>query len=289
MEINEITHFLPPISTETEETSFGAGREERLDLMAYAIEFKRQMIKENYPAAIDAATHILDILKEHPELITWKPDESIANIRGQRAFAYFMGGNYEAAGKDLQWIEAHADLSTERQAQKLRGIIEYLAGKGTALLEAAANRGDLMALLVLNQPENTTPPKTEWLNLNQKDKIQKLIEGRHYASLIEEINQMEFPNHRWFSEDSEERNYLALRGVCHALRGHYELAVQDLDSADRLWFQRHGFEKALVYAQAGQKEDALKILNKEDTTWEFIEGSWLNNFPAELVRQLVRK
>lgn len=278
MEINEMTHLLPPISTETEPNSDIFRREEYLDLMAYGIEFQRQMEKENYQGAIDAATRLLDLFKQHPSFLAWKGEDSMAEAHVQRAYAYFMNGDYEAASKDLQWVEAHVNLSGEHQTQKIRGIVEYLAGNGTAALEAAANRGDLMAMLVLNQLENTNPPKTEWLLLSQEDRIQKLIEGKHYAAVIEEINKM--PYNRLFSEKSDEFNWLALRGVCHALRGHYELAVEDLDRADQHWFKHYDLEKALVYAQAGHKEDALKILNKA-------ENPWRDKFPVELVRQVI--
>lgn len=261
MEINSLTdidYLLPPMS-ETTETDFRWSMETIwLDVMALSVEAQRCMKKGEYEKGADAITKMIELVKANPKLredYFFGPD--MTELHGQRAHFYILARNFNAAAADLEWIEHNASLSTEYDAKFVRGWVELFQGKDSKALRECADRGNLMALLLLNDPENENAPKTEWSFLPLDERIQKLLANRHYAQVIEEIDN----GHRYDSE------YYAIKGVCYALRGNMLQAIQHLDRAQdssAWYFSDCKNELALVYIMAGQKDRALHVIKKEE-------------------------
>lgn len=277
-EISDISYLLPPMSTETdssESTAWDSGL--YLDYMILSMEIQRCLKNGDYLDAAEKTTQLIELTKEHPLFAyddSYKVDNFIT-LRAQRAHCYILAKNYDAALPDLNWITTHGELSRENEVHVLEGLIDILQGREPNGLKGPADRGGRLSLLLLNEPENLESPKTDWLLLPPKERIQKLIEGRHYAAAIEEIDRMDLNSYRWgWNSDNE---FLALRGVCYALRGNYVQAINDYKNCGFFFEQKH--ELAVIYSMAGEQERALHALKYVDSA----------DIQATLIRQLIEK
>lgn len=259
-EISDISYLLPPMTTETEFTDSTEDSAFWLDYMILSMEYTRSMKREDYVKAADQATQMMEFIKEHCAIDSDGSQFSMLHI--QRAHAYAMAKDYDAALSDLQWVEHHAPVDTSNQVEVCEGVIQLLQGKDTPLLQKQAAKGNRLALLLANAPENLEPPKTEWLILPIEERIQKLAEGRHYGLVIEEIEKMDINSYnRWWNSTGE-NDLLALRGACYALRGNYLQAINSYKNRS-YYYPEYNKELAVVYTTAGEKERALKALDKQ--------------------------
>lgn len=258
-EISDISYLLPPMTTETDSTDSTEDSDLYMDYIIFSMEYTRAMQKEEYVQAAEFATQLIELAKEHPFRYGSLNDQFIM-MRAQRAHAYVMAKDYDAASNDLQWIDQHAPVFAGNQVQVFEGVIQLLQGKEATLLQKQAAKGNRLAMLIANTPENLEPPKTEWLMLPREERIQKLVEGRHYGLVIEEIEKMDIESYMWCNTTSDQ-DWIALRGACYALRGNFVQAINSFK--DQEYSHEYNKELAIVYAMAGQKERALKALDKQ--------------------------
>ena len=201
--------------------------------------------------------------------------DSFISLHEQRAHCYILAKDYDAALPDLDWVSKHGEISKRDEADVIKGLIDILQGREPSGLKRTAHEGDRLSLLLLNQPENTESPKTDWLLLPPKERIQKLIAESHYAAAIEEIDRLDISPPRWgWNSDNE---LVALRGVCYALRGNYVQAISDYKCRGVFFKQEH--ELAVIYSMAGEQERALRVLKDADST----------DIHATLIRQWIEK
>lgn len=259
-EISDISYLLPPMTTETELTDSTADSALWLDYMILSMEYTRSMKREDYVKAADQATQMMEFMKAHQVPFDAQGSQ-YSMLHVQRAHAYVMAQDYDAALNDLQWVENHAPISAGNQVELCEGVIQLLQGKEATLLQKQAAKGNRLAMLLANAPENLEPPKTEWAILPIEERIQKLAEGRHYGLVIEEIEKMDIKSYnRWWNSTGD-NDLLALRGACYALRGNYLQAINSYK--DRSYYSEYNKELAVVYSMAGEHERALKALDKQ--------------------------
>jgi tetratricopeptide (TPR) repeat protein len=259
-DFSDISYLLPPITKTTEPDSWESEDSAlELDFMVLAIEYERSMKRENFDKAADCITQLIEMSKQNPRDFPAYRNE-FAELHLKRAYAYAMAKDYDAAVNDLQWIEQHAPVSSGNQAEVLEGIVQLLQGKEATLLQKQAAKGNLLAMLLANQPENLEAPKTEWVILPREEQIQKLVEGRHYTLAIEQIDKMDL--HTWdWQKRMQNDKWIALRGVCYALKGNHLQAINELK--DHGYYASYNKELAVIYAMAGEKERAEKALKKQ--------------------------
>lgn len=271
-EISDISYLLPPMTTETEFTDSTEDSALWLDYMILSMEYTRSMKREDYVKAADQATQMMEFIKNHPAAID-SDGSQFSMLHLQRAHAYAMAKDYDAAFNDLQWVENHARISSGNHVEVCQGMIQLLQENDPSLLQKQAAKGNRIAMLLANAPENAEPPKTEWLILPIEERIQKLAEGRHYGLVIEEIEKMDINSYnRWWNSTGD-NDLLALRGACYALRGNYLQAIHSYK--DRSYYSEYNKELAVVYAMAGEKERALKALDQQ----------FQSDLPSDLIRQ----
>jgi hypothetical protein len=261
-DLSDISYLLPPMTKTTDFDSLDSVTEDSalmLDYMVLAMEYQRSMKREDYAKAADCATQLIELLKQHPVSFEYR-GEQFTSLHEQRAHAYVMAKDYNAALSDLEWVQQHASISVGKKAQVTEGIIHLLQGNNSTVLRDQAAKGNLLAMLLANQPENLEPPKTDWMLLTREERIQKLVEGRHYESVIEEIDRMNIQPWDWNNRVQNDK-WLALKGVCYALRGNHTQAISNLK--DRGFFENFNPELAVVYTMAGEKERAEKALEKQ--------------------------
>lgn len=260
-DLSDISYLLPPMTKTTEFDSFDTVTEDSglyLDYAVLAMEYARSMKRGDYAKAADCATQMIEMMKQHPDPYQARGYE-FTTLHLNRAHAYVMAKDYDAATNDLQWVEQHAPIAEGNKAKVVEGMIHLLQGSNSTVLREQAAKGNLLAMLLANQPENLEPPKTEWMVLPREERIQKLVEGRHYEKAIEEIDKMDIKPWDWNNREKNDK-MLALRGVCYALRGNHLQAINDLK--DRGFFYEYKKELAVIYAMSGEKERAEKVLDK---------------------------
>lgn len=275
MQIKDI--HLPPISTNHDTESgfeFPTGNLEHLALVFQA---RVCMKKGDYAGALEPLTKMLEMdLYTDLEIAVMNRAHDFVT----RAECYTHLGRFAEAEADLAQVGQYASLSTEWRLDVPMGLLQQLQGKEALSLREAANRGEPFALLLLNEPESPLPPNPEWRILPIEERIKALMAGRHYTQAIAEINQMPPAA---LSCSTSSTSWIAARAACYALRGNDAQAILDYDEAhDMCFFAQHNLEKAVVYARAGQKEDALKLLEKEKPFFGYYSQ------PQELLLTLLR-
>jgi hypothetical protein len=234
------------------------------------------MKKKQYREAADAATRLIELIEQNPRFAGPWREQQFTELYGQRAVALALNKDYDAALGDLRWIETHAALSTGYEVQTMIGFIEILQGKEGEALKIPAAKGNPLALLLLQAPENKEPPKTEWLLLSPEDQIRKYVERGHYAQAIEALEKYDLVS--TYGSYRSDPDWLALRGVCYALRGNWVQAAKDLTEAHERSFRGYPNELALIYAMAGHRDRAIKILDKR---------TYFHHPLTELIRQRI--
>ena len=277
--LSDIEFILPTVSTPTTDTDDAWTGPEYYDMMVLVYDYERCMKKGQFREAADAATQMIDLVKQYPAIFGHIYEWSgAATLYGKRATSLVFAKDYNAALDDLQRISKYAPLSEECELDVAAGLIHLLQGRDGGCLEKSAARSNPLALLLLNAPESQTPPDTVWFFLPDEEKMQKLLQGRHYAEAIQMIDEID-PNSGYWNDSLDDR-WLALRGVCYALRGNLTQAAQDLTRANSHYFSEYRNELALVYAMAGQRDRALKMWKKNPETESMI---------GELVRQRIEQ
>ncbi len=260
---SDISYLLPPITQTTEIDSLNIVEEDSKlywDYMVQFVEYQRSMKRGDYTKAIESSTQMIETGKQTSKNPLQFSVNDFNRLHQKRAHAYIMAKDYDAADNDLQWVEQHASLSEGNEMEVLRGMVQLLQGKDPTLLQKQAGKGNLLAMLVAGMQENTEPPKTEWMLLSREERIQKLIQGRHYEQAIEELDKMDLNSENW--TQIEEGKWSALKGVCYALRGNYLQAIRQLKQNTTPFTENHE-RLAIVYTKAGQKERAEKELGKQ--------------------------
>jgi tetratricopeptide (TPR) repeat protein len=262
--LSDISYLLPSMTQTTECDSLNAAEEDStlyFDFIVLSAEYQRSMKRGDYTKAIECSTQMLEMGRQNSNPFHISGDDFVT-LHEKRAHAYIMAKEYDAAASDLEWIEGHSPLSEGNQAEVLRGMVQLLQGKDPILLQKQAGKGNLLAMLLANLRENTEAPKTEWMLLSREERIQKLVEGRHYEQVIEEIDKMDLNPQNW-NQRIENRKWSALKGVCYALRGNYLQAINEFKENNL--FTDHQ-KLAVVYTKAAQKERAEKELGKRFET-----------------------
>ncbi|HSX10311.1 MAG TPA: hypothetical protein VLF94_01145 [Chlamydiales bacterium] len=268
--LSDIEYLLPTLNEDTFNDTVW-GETQFLECQLLASQYQLSLKQGDFHQAAETLTKLIEFTKrtkEHHSFDLY----TFYEMHLERARCYVLAKEYDAALDDIAWISAHAPLRVEQQLQSTEALIQLMQGnKDPLALHAAAAHGDLIALLLLNEPENPSRANPEWaLLVPPSERIKQLLAERHYAQALELISP---ENTSYICEGDQ----LAAAGVCYALQGNWVQALKNLTEANHRFGARYTDELALVYSMAGFKERALKVL---DHPAEF-------NVRGELVRQWI--
>jgi tetratricopeptide (TPR) repeat protein len=260
-QLTDIDRFFP--TTDTSDMSWGLNTAE-LERQALAIEIMKCIRRKDYSKGIEAITQMIDQTRQMMENGQgYFLEDELMEIYQVRAGFYVGAGQLDEAFNDIQWIKSHATMYSGKNIESAIWMIQILQGNTGSELQIAANRGDRLARLLLNEGENTSPIPAAILALAPEQRIQKLFADGYYGQAIEEINRYRnewHMNHPWQSFDQ----WTALRGACYALRGNFFQAMTDYSEVNHYRYYRE-FENEMAYvcAMAGHPEKGVEILDKD--------------------------
>src|SRR5579862_6232404 len=106
-DISDVSYLLPPMTktTESDSTDTSADSGLYLDYMVLVMEYARSMKREDYAKAADCATQMIEISKQIQDGYRYFRGDEFSELHMQRAHAYAMSKDYNAAANDLQWID----------------------------------------------------------------------------------------------------------------------------------------------------------------------------------------
>jgi hypothetical protein len=265
-------------------------------------DLEKNLKNEDFAKATEVLTQLIDLTEKLMKVDSYYNLRDLSQHYMQRAYCSILAGQLEKGLTDLDWVESHWNPEIQRDAkiveemavlsvpmELIKGLANRLHGSEENALgyfQSAANRGDLLALLILNQQENALPPSPEILILPPAQRIERLVIERHYEAALNEIS---LHSNEFSPYHADKYKLIAYKAVCCALRGNTAEAIEELNrlihGIDGVAFSNFNLHLAVIYAHADQKESALKIFDEtENFLWDQITQGH-----HRLLRELIRQ